>query len=56
LGATIIKATKAPKGETITVNHAKGRKMTLEKSSLALYVVIMDIILTIAPKLPISNG
>ena len=55
LGAIRIKATKTPKGETITINHDKGRKITSELTSLVLYVVSMDIILTISPKSLTSN-
>jgi hypothetical protein len=55
LGETKIKETKTPKGGEITINHDKGRTITLESTSLVLYVVSMDIILTIAPKLLISN-
>jgi hypothetical protein len=55
LGETRIKATKTPKGETITINHDKGRTIISELTSLALYVVSMDIILTTAPKLSITN-
>jgi hypothetical protein len=54
LGATRIKETKTPKGKTI--NHDKGRTIISELTSLALYVVIMEIIHTTAPKLLISNG
>jgi hypothetical protein len=56
LGETRIKEIKTPKGETITINHDKRRTITSELTSLTLYVVIMDIILTISPKLSISNG
>jgi hypothetical protein len=56
LGETIIRETKTPKGETITINHDKGRTITFEITSLALFVVSMDITLTISPKFPISNG
>jgi hypothetical protein len=56
LGATKIKATKTPKGAPITINHNKGRTINFELTSLALFLVSMDIILTVAPKFPISNG
>jgi hypothetical protein len=56
LGETRIKETKTPKRETITINHDKGRAIDSELTCLALYVAIMNIILTIAPKSPISNG
>jgi hypothetical protein len=56
LGATRIKATKTPKGETITINHDKGRTINLELNSLVLYVVSMYIILTTSPNLSSSNG
>jgi hypothetical protein len=55
LGAIIIKTTKTPKGETITINHDKGGTITLELTSISLYEESVDIILTTAPKLLISN-
>jgi hypothetical protein len=55
-GATRIKEARTPKGATTKINHAKGRKTISELTSLALYVVSMDIILTISLKLPIING
>jgi hypothetical protein len=55
LGETRIKATKTPKGEKIKINHKKGRTVTSELTSLMIYVVSMDIILTISPKFMISN-
>jgi hypothetical protein len=53
LGAT---NTKTPKGAPITIYHDKGSTKIFELTSLALYVVSMDIILIIAPKFLISNG
>jgi hypothetical protein len=53
---TRIKANRNPRGKTITINHNKGRKIISELTSLVLYVVIMDIILTTTPKLLITNG
>jgi hypothetical protein len=55
LGEIRIKETRTPKGEIITINHEKGRKKICELTSLVLYVVSMDIILTISPKLQITN-
>jgi hypothetical protein len=55
LGAIRIKETRTPKGETIKINHDKGRPIIGELTYLSLYVVSMDIILTAAPKLSISN-
>jgi hypothetical protein len=56
LGATRIKVTRTPKG-TITTN-SKGRTTitTSGRTSLVLFVVSMDIILTISPKFLTSNG
>jgi hypothetical protein len=48
--------TKTPKGAPITINHDKGRTTIFRLTSLALYVVSMDIILIISPKFLISNG
>jgi len=56
LGETKIRETKTPKGETITIHYDKGKKITLELTSLELFVLSMDIIFTISPKFPISNG
>jgi hypothetical protein len=55
LGETRIKVTRNPK-EIITTN-SKGitTTKTLGQTSLALFVVSMDIILTIAPKFLTSN-
>jgi hypothetical protein len=55
LGETRIEVTRTPNG-TIKKN-AKGRKTTktLGKTSLALFAVSMDIILTTAPKFLTSN-
>jgi hypothetical protein len=55
LGETRIRETKNPKGAKIAINHDKGRTITLELTSFALSLVSMEIILTIASKLLISN-
>jgi hypothetical protein len=55
LGETRIKETKTPKGETIKINDDKGRPIIGKLTSLSLYAVSMEIILTTAPKLLISN-
>jgi hypothetical protein len=55
LGETRTKETKTSKGETIIANHDKGRTISLELTSLALYVESMEIIHTTAPKFPTSN-
>jgi hypothetical protein len=55
LGETKINETKTPKGEKITINHDKGKTITSEKNSLALYAMSMDIIQTTTPKFFTSN-
>jgi hypothetical protein len=55
LGATRIRVIRTPKG-TITTNAKGGTKTTTSsQTSLALFVVSMDITITISPKLPTSN-
>jgi hypothetical protein len=55
LGATRIRVIRTPKG-TITTNSKGGTKTTTSsQTSLALFVVSMDITITISPKLPTSN-
>jgi hypothetical protein len=56
VGTTKIKATKNPKGEIITINHNKGRTIISALTSVVLYVVSTNIILTTSPKLSITNG
>jgi hypothetical protein len=55
LGATRIKEIKTTKGVPIKINHTKGRTIISELTSLVLYVVSMDIILTSSSKLLITN-
>jgi hypothetical protein len=56
VGATTIKETRTPKGEAITIDHDKGITTISELTSLVTCVVNMDIMLTISPKLLITNG
>jgi hypothetical protein len=56
LGETRIRVTRTPKGR-ITKNTKGGKKKkTYGRNSLALFVVIMVIIITISSKFPTSNG